>query len=71
MNGTFRERTKIVRSFDSGLGAADFEAGMQMYYNYIRPHQGIGGMVPAQMANVPLDFTDNRWMTMIGMASLK
>jgi len=69
LNGTFRERTKVMRSLDSGAGAAEFAAGMQTYYNYIRPHQGIGGMVPAQMANIPMDLTGNRWMTMIGLAT--
>jgi transposase-like protein len=68
LNGTFRERTKVVRSFDSGLGAAEFAAGMQTYYNYIRPHQGIGGLTPAQMANIPLNLSGNRWETMIGLA---
>jgi transposase-like protein/DNA-directed RNA polymerase subunit M/transcription elongation factor TFIIS len=71
LNGTFRERTKVVRSFDSGVSAAEFAAGMQTYYNYIRPHQGINGMTPAQMANIPLDLTGNRWMTMIGLAATK
>jgi transposase-like protein len=65
LNGTFRERTKVVRSFDSALGAMDFAAGMQTYYNYIRAHQGIGGLTPAQMAGIPLDLTGNRWMKMI------
>jgi putative transposase len=69
LNGTFRERTKVVRSFDSGLGATEFAAGMQTYYNYIRPHQGINGMTPAQMAGVPIDLAGNRWMKMIGLAS--
>jgi len=68
LNGTFRERTKILRSFDSGESAADFATGMQTYYNYIRPHQGIGGMVPAQLANIPINLTGNRWETMIGLA---
>jgi len=68
LNGTFRERTKVVRSFDSGIGAAEFTAGMQTYYNYIRPHQGIGGLTPAQMANIPLYLSGNRWMKMIGLA---
>jgi hypothetical protein len=68
LNGTFRERTKVVRSFDSGLSAAEFAAGMQTYYNYIRPHQGIGGMVPAQMVNIPINLVGNRWETMIGLA---
>src|SRR5208283_3932247 len=68
LNGTFRERTKVVRSFDSAMGAEDFAAGMQTYYNYIRPHQGIGGLVPAQLANIPINLTGNRWETMIGLA---
>ena len=38
-----------MRSLDSGIGAEEFAAGMQTYYNYIRPHQGIGGMVPASL----------------------
>jgi transposase InsO family protein len=71
LNGTFRERTKVVRSFDSEASAADFAAGMQTYYNYIRPHQGIGGMVPAQLANIPINLTGNRWETMIGLATTK
>ena len=71
LNGTFRERTKVMRSLDSGLGAAEFAAGMQTYYNYIRPHQGIGGMVPAQLANIPINLTGNRWEMMIGLAAGK
>jgi transposase-like protein len=68
LNGTFRERTKVVRSFDSSIGAEEFVAGLQTYYNYIRPHQGIGGMTPAQMANIPINLLGNRWETMIGLA---
>ena len=58
-----------MRSFDSGLGAAELAAGMQTYYNNIWPHQGIGGMVPAQLANIPINLTGNRWETMIGLAT--
>ena len=62
----------MYASFDSGVGAAEFAAGMQTYYNYIRPHQGIGGLTPAQMANIPMDLTGNRWMAiMIGLAATK
>jgi transposase-like protein len=68
LNGTFRERTKVMRSLDSSIGAQEFVSGMQVYYNYIRPHQGIGGMIPAQLANIPIDLTGNRWETMIGLA---
>jgi hypothetical protein len=44
---------------------------MQTYYNYIRPHQGIGGLTPAEMAGMPIDLTGNKWETMIGLASSK
>lgn len=71
LNGTFRERTKIMRSLDSSMGAQEFAAGMQTYYNYIRPHQGINGLTPAQMANIPINLMGNRWETMIGLASGK
>jgi transposase-like protein len=69
LNGTFRERTKVVRSFDSSISAEEFAIGMQTYYNYIRPHQGIGGLVPAQLANIPINLTGNRWQTMIELAA--
>jgi transposase-like protein len=68
LNGTFRERTKVFRSLDSIVSAQEFAAGMQTYYNYIRPHQGINGMTPAQMANIPINLMGNRWETMIGLA---
>ena len=71
LNGTFRERTKVMRSLDSALGAGEFAAGMQTYYNYIRPHMGIDGMTPAQMANIPINLSGNRWETMIGLAITK
>jgi transposase-like protein len=71
LNSTFRERTKVMRSLNSAVGAQEFATGLQTYYNYIRPHQGIGGLTPAQMAGIPLDLTGNRWMTMIELASTK
>ncbi len=41
----------------------------QIFENILYPpHHGIGGMVPAQMATIPMDLTGNRWMTMIGLA---
>jgi hypothetical protein len=55
-------------SLDSALGAEEFVAGMQTYYNYIHPHMGINGMTPAQMANIPINLMGNRWETMIELA---
>ncbi|MDD2295958.1 MAG: DDE-type integrase/transposase/recombinase [Eubacteriales bacterium] len=69
LNGTFRERTKVIRSFPDQISANEFCAGMQVYYNYIRPHQGIDGLTPAQMAQIPINLSGNRWMTMIELAT--
>ncbi len=69
LQGTFRERTKVMRSLDNSISAEDFALGMQTYYNYIRPHQGINGMTPAMMANIPLDLTGNRWEKMIELST--
>jgi transposase-like protein len=69
LNGTFRERTKVMRSLPDQISANEFCAGMQVYYNYIRPHQGIEGLTPAQMANIPINLSGNRWMTMIELAT--
>jgi hypothetical protein len=38
----------------------EFTAGILTYYNYIRTHQGIGGLSPAQMAGIEIDLTENR-----------
>lgn len=69
LNGTFRERMKVMRSLSTDAGADDYVMGMQTYYNYIREHQGIGMKTPAEMANIPIDLTGNRWLTMIELAS--
>lgn len=71
LNGTYRERMKVIRSFSTKLGAEDYAEAMRIYYNYIRPHQGIDGMTPAQMTGVPIDLSGNRWQTMIQLATLK
>ena len=55
----------MIRSFPNRTSANEFCAGMQVYYNYIRPHQGIEGLTPAQMAQIPINLSGNRWMTMI------
>jgi transposase-like protein len=43
LNGTFRERTKVMRSLPDQISANEFCAGMQVYYNYIRPIRGSRG----------------------------
>jgi len=46
----------------------EFVSLMQAYDKYIRPHQGISGLTPAQMANIPIDLSGNRLERIIGLA---
>jgi hypothetical protein len=50
---------------------SEFATGMQTYYNYIRPHQVIGGLTPAEIAGIQIDLTGNRWTIMIELAAIK
>jgi len=70
LNGTYRERMKVMRALSTIEGAEQYLDGMTVYYNYIRPHQGIDGLTPAQMANIPINLNGNRWMRMIELSSL-
>jgi transposase-like protein len=71
LNGSIRERTKVMRGFDNDIGTQEFCEGIQTYYNYIRPHQGLGGLTPALVAGIPFGMEGNRWMRMIELANLK
>ena len=69
LNGTFRERQKVFRGLDSTQSSEDYVSAMQVYYNYLRPHQGINRLTPAQMARIPINLSGNRWKIMIQLAT--
>lgn len=69
LNGTTRERLKVMRGFGTKEGAKLAMDGWRAYYNLIRPHQGLQGKTPAEMAGIPLPEGDNRWMALIQAAS--
>jgi len=60
---------KVMRSLNDPTNASIFVDGFRTYYNYIRPHQGLDGMTPAQMANIPINLDGNRWLKMIELAN--
>jgi hypothetical protein len=43
--------------------------GQRVYYNHIRPHQGLNGKTPAQAAGLELDLGTNKWESLIKKAS--
>ena len=50
INGEIRDREKVMR----GLKKKDTPIleGMQIYYNFIKPHEGLGGITPAEACGI-------------------
>ena len=66
MNGEIRDREKTFR----GLKNVDTPIlkGYQIFHNYLRPHEGLEGKTPAEVAGIEVK-GDNRWITLIQNAS--
>jgi len=67
-HGTLKERTKVkvmraVKNKDTAI-----LDGQRIYYNHIRPHQGLNGKTPAQAAGLELDLGVNKWESLIKKA---
>ncbi len=63
LHGTVRERNKVQR----GLKKVDTQIinGQRIYYNFIRPHQALGGATPSQVAGVDLPLGNNKWLELM------
>jgi transposase-like protein len=66
MNGEVRDREKVMR----GLKIKDTPIlrGYQIYHNFVRPHQALGGKTPAELAGIKVQ-GENKWLTLIRNAS--
>ena len=68
LNGEIRDREKVMR----GLKKPDTPilTGYQLFHNYIRPHMGLDGKTPSEVAGIRIE-GDNKWITLIQNASKK
>jgi hypothetical protein len=66
LNGEIRDREKVMR----GLKKPDTSilTGYQLFHNYIRPHMGLDGKTPSEVAGIKVE-GDNKWITLIQNAS--
>ncbi len=66
INGEIRDREKTMR----GLKKKDTSIlkGMQVYHNYIKPHEGLDGRTPAEACGIVVN-GENKWMTLIQNAA--
>ena len=67
LNGEVRDREKVMR----GLKKANTTVltGYQLYHNFVRPHEGIANMTPAEKCGVKIE-GENKWKTLIENASM-
>lgn len=65
-HNTLRERTKIMRGFHGCITSAQtLLKGFEIYYNWIRNHQGIECKTPSQLA-CPIELQNkNGWLELI------
>lgn len=66
MNGEVRDRENVMR----GLKSMDTPIlkGVQIYHNFIRPHEGLNGDTPADRVGIRVR-GENKWITLIQNAS--
>jgi hypothetical protein len=68
MNGELRQREKVMRTLERI--DTPILSGMQIYHNYVRPHEALDGRTPSEAAGIKVE-GDNKWITLIQNASQK
>jgi putative transposase len=69
LHGTIRERNKVMRGLGNNGSSEMMMDGYKIYYNFIRPHMGLNGKTPAEVADIPLQLGDNKWMSLIKISA--
>jgi len=64
-HGTVRERDKVMRALKNDEPTNQIIEGFRIYYNFLRPHMGLNGKTPAEVANINLELEDNKWLSLI------
>jgi transposase-like protein len=57
LNGTVRDRKTVMRGLDNAEAAQELVDALRIHYNFIRPHQAIGGQTPAEVTGINLNLS--------------
>ena len=68
LNGTVRERNKVMRGLEDKKTAQTIIDGFKIYYNFIRPHMALDGKTPAEVSGLDLELGKNKWLELIQRA---
>jgi len=61
-----RDRERYMRTLEKS--DTPILTGMQIYHNYVRPHEALNGKTPSDIAGVTVK-GENKWLTLIQNAS--
>jgi transposase-like protein len=69
LHNSIRERTKTFRDFHGSVESAEaIMKGYEIFYNFIRKHQGIDRKTPPELAIPEVDLSTNRWLSLIKLS---
>jgi hypothetical protein len=66
MNGEIRDGERCMRTLEKT--DTPILTGMQIYHNYVRPHEALNGRSPSEAAGIKVE-GENKWLTIIQNAS--
>jgi transposase-like protein len=61
LNGTCRDRFTPMRGFGNSETAEIMTNAFRNYYNFIKPHNSLDGMTPAQACGIGVEESENKW----------
>ena len=71
LQGSIREREKVMRGLKSEATARTMIKGYRAYYNFIRPHMALNGKTPTQKAGIEIVSDGNKWLQLIKQSVAK
>jgi len=71
MHNSIRQRTQNFRGFHGSVESAySLMKGLEVFYNFVKPHEALKGKTPSELAIPSLQFeTPNRWLELIQIAN--
>lgn len=63
LNGTLRERVKVQRGWKSDKSA--IAEGQRIYYNFVKPHEALGGKTPAEKVGINIKGSKDKWKNLL------